>query len=133
MKTFLISFLFSIFSCHTTPPKTAASASPEASTSAHASSTSSVSGRVYKGAPTGEKSYSGCEGCGEPGEFTFHADGKVTFIYPGSDIIESGTWSQKGSTVTVRNESRGVEVTFSVEDGGKSILDARYATRYFLQ
>jgi hypothetical protein len=129
MKVFLLFLLFPILSCHTT------SNSPNSAASGVVAvySDESVTGRVYEGPPTSMKSVSGCEGCGERGEFVFHKDGSVSFIYPGSDIKESGTWSQKGNTVTVSNENRGTEVTFIVEDNGKTILDTKYSTRYSLK
>jgi hypothetical protein len=60
-----------------------------------------LAGQTFVGPPTGETSREGCEGCGEPGELAFRADGGVEVIFPGSDIVDGGTWTRSGNAVTV--------------------------------
>ncbi len=89
-----------------------------------------VAGRVYVGSPTGQKSETGCEGCGQPGEFSFSTDGRVHFVLPGSDILDAGDFKQVGDRITITGTRRKDGIEFDVVEGGQAIVDRRYRTRY---
>ncbi|MCP4442070.1 MAG: hypothetical protein GY810_24435 [Aureispira sp.] len=85
-----------------------------------------VAGKEFVGAPTKEKSMSGCEGCGERGSFEFSAtENKVSFIWSGSDIMDGGTYEQVGNKITIES-MYGDTYTFTVSEDGQEITDDKY-------
>jgi len=63
---------------------------------------SDLQGRTFSGKPVKEESVSGCEGCGEPGYIKFEKGGRFEMAWPGSDEIDSGTYSRKGQKIFIR-------------------------------
>lgn len=59
-------------------------------------------GKTFVGRPVKEESGPGCEGCGEPGYIKFEDSRRFEMAWPGSDEIESGTYSQKGQKIYLR-------------------------------
>lgn len=87
-----------------------------------------VAGKEYIGAPTQEKSISGCEGCGERGSFEFsETEDKVSFIWSGSDIMDGGTYEQDGDKIKITS-IYGETHVFRVSEDGKEIISEEYKT-----
>lgn len=110
----------------------AASADPPHRAPVSAPAVPSVQGSTYVGPASHARSQPGCEGCGERGEVTFRADASVQLIDPGSDIIESGRYVQRGAEITVTPTS-GTPRTYDLLDHGRTLIDRRYGTRFTLQ
>lgn len=72
---------------------------------------SELNGRTFVGRPVKEVSAPGCEGCGEPGYIKFEDGRRIEMAWPGSDEIESGTFTRKGLKIYIR-----------IGDGGKAHL-----------
>ena len=87
-----------------------------------------VAGQHYLGLPAAQNSESGCEGCAEPGEFRFSADGTVEFVRPGSDEIEIGEYTQNGRNLIIR--ANGKEYHFHVLENGRAIFDQNSKIRF---
>lgn len=87
----------------------------------NAGNTPDLKGKKYIGKPTKQKSYSGCEGCGERGYFTFSKkNNTVEFVWPGSDEIEIGTYKLTGLKLTIT--ANGEIFIFSVSKNGREIV-----------
>lgn len=61
-----------------------------------------LEGKSFIGKPVKGESVSGCEGCGEPGYIKFEKGGRFELAWPGSDEIDSGTYSRKGQKIYIR-------------------------------
>jgi hypothetical protein len=66
-----------------------------------------LKGKKYLGKPVAEKSYSGCEGCGERGYFHFAAqNNQVEFVWPGSDLISNGNYTISGQVLKIMTQDK---------------------------
>ncbi len=93
----------------------------ESSANPNTSNLQKVSGRHFTGKPGTSQSEPGCEGCGEPGYAIFGTNGKVEFAYPGSDLIDSGKYTQKGRTITIQLDGS-EKLIFWLSSDGKEII-----------
>ena len=88
--------------------------------------TENVAGKTFVGAPSEEQSYAGCEGCGQRGSFEFSAtDNKVKFIWSGSDIMDGGTYVQKGNKISI-SSMYGNSYTLTLSADYIELIDDKY-------
>ncbi len=87
--------------------------------------TTNVSGRTFIGDPSTAKFVIGCEGCSNPGEFSFLKGGSVCYAFPGSDEEDCDQYTQEGLLITFKREA----ATFTVSEDGWAIRD-EYGTIY---
>ncbi len=88
----------------------------------HAGDTPDLKGKKFLGRPTGIKSGPGCEGCGQPGYFSFSATGAaVEFIWPRGDEIGRGSYTVSGRKLSIRAADGGVFL-FSISGDWREIV-----------
>lgn len=87
-----------------------------------------VKGNLYE--EEGEAEHQeGCEGCGNLGFYEFQGNGKtVEYLRSGFDIINSGTYTQKGNQVIIIKD----EIEFTVSPDGTTMTHNQYGTLYKL-
>lgn len=112
-------------------PTATAAAAPTAMVPT-APSVPSVAGRTFDGPPPATPCRAEVEGACETGSVSFEADGRASMVAPGSDIIEVGRYTQSGAQVEVSGR-RSADVRFTLEDEGRSLVDASTHTRYRLR
>lgn len=76
-----------------------------------------LAGKKYVGKPIKKPIKAGMEGTGTAGELKF-GDDQVTFILPGSDEKNAGSYKATKDEVTVKDLA-GKTHTFTVKDDGK--------------
>lgn len=89
----------------------------------------SVAGRTYEGPPHASPCHAEFEGACETGSITFDADGGASWVPPGSDIIETGRYTQSGAQIALSTR-HGQGARFTLEDDGRALVDASSHTRY---
>ncbi len=87
--------------------------------------TTNVSGRTFIGDPSTAEFVKGCEGCSNPGEFSFIKGNSVCYAFPGSDIEDCDQYTQEGLLITFKREG----AKFTVSEDGWAIRD-EYGTIY---
>jgi hypothetical protein len=71
----------------------------------------------------------GCEGCGNLGSFHFLMNGKtVDYLRSGSDMISFGNYTQIGNQIEIADD-----ISFTVSDNGKTLIDNKYKTVYTIR
>jgi len=80
-----------------------------------------LAGQKYVGKPVKKAAKPGIEGMGTAGEIKFN-DAGVTFVWPGSDEKDSGTYKATKETVTI-TDSAGKVHTLAVKDEGKVLVN----------
>lgn len=83
---------------------------------------SELSGRIFVGKPVKEVSEPGCEGCGEPGYIKFEDSRRFEMAWPGSDEIESGTYTRKGLKIYIRIGDAGKAHLFVLSKDGIQLV-----------
>ncbi len=87
-------------------------------------------GKKFLGRPAGVKSGPGCEGCGQPGYFSFSAAGAdVEFIWPCGDEIGRGSYAVSGKKLTIRASDGGVFL-FSISGDRREIVHLKDKKAY---
>lgn len=116
----------------TRAPTPSAPTAPTAATAPTAPSVPSVAGRTFDAPPPATPCRAEFEGACETGSVSFEADGRASMVAPGSDVIEVGRYTQSGAQVEVSGR-RSADVRFTLEDEGRSLVDASTHTRYRLR
>jgi len=71
----------------------------------------------------------GCEGCGNLAYYHFLSNGKqVDYLRSGSDTGSFGPYTQTGDQIQI-----GTDISFTVLDNGKTLLNNKYDVRYKLE
>lgn len=76
-----------------------------------------MTGKKYYGKPLKTGAKSGFEGMGTPGQLSFDKD-RVSFVLPGSDEKNSGTYSISGDTISIKDLAGKTHV-FTIKEDGK--------------
>ncbi|MBM9591781.1 hypothetical protein JWG41_16240 [Leptospira sp. 201903075] len=79
-----------------------------------------LAGKSYEGKPKESAQKPRIIGAVQAGRIDF-APEKVTYILPGSDLKNIGTYTVSAGTVTIRNAT-GVTYTFTIKEDGKILL-----------
>lgn len=79
-----------------------------------------LAGKSYEGKPVERTQKPRIIGVAQAGRLDF-APEKVTYILPGSDLKNIGTYTVSADTVTIRNAT-GITYTFTIKEDGKILL-----------
>lgn len=86
-----------------------------------------VKGRTFVGNPEGVEFEPDCEGSGEAGQITFRNDGTVELVWPGSDEIDDGTYTQDRNIVNIYSNGDRKNYQFSLSKDGIELTYEEYS------
>lgn len=86
-----------------------------------------VKGRTFVGSPEGVEFDPLCEGSGEAGQITFRTDNTVELVWPGSDEIDDGTYTQDRNQVKIESAGDRRTYLFSLSKDGLELTNEEYS------